>query len=104
MKQEIPNAEYFAEEYLKENPTATLKEAHLHGFSLATSICLAAHKVAELKKSIDKEDMTDAELKVNKVSRVELIDEKGRSYTNWKVFRVWFHLQDEGRTLKIFIN
>lgn len=39
------------------------------------------------------------------VTRVEVIDEKGRSYVNWdKDNVVWVELQDEGRTLKIFIQ
>lgn len=39
------------------------------------------------------------------VTRVEVIDEKGRSYVNWdKDNTVFIQLQDEGRTLKIFIQ
>jgi hypothetical protein len=38
------------------------------------------------------------------VTRVEVIDGKGRSYTNWNVESLEFSLQDEGRTLKIFIK
>jgi hypothetical protein len=41
----------------------------------------------------------------DKVTRVEVIDEHGRSYTNWKPNnRVELQFQDEGRTLKIFIS
>lgn len=41
----------------------------------------------------------------SKVNRVEVIDEKGRSYVNWKpTNRVSVQLQDDGKTLKIFIN
>lgn len=39
------------------------------------------------------------------VNRVEVIDNKGRSYVNWKhKLGVQLSLQDEGRTLKVFIN
>lgn len=39
------------------------------------------------------------------VTRVEVIDQKGRNYVNWKVDNnVDISLQDNGRTLKIFIN
>ena len=39
------------------------------------------------------------------VTRVEVIDEKGRSYVNWdKENSVQTSLQDDGRTLKIFIT
>ncbi len=41
----------------------------------------------------------------SKVNRVEVIDEKGRSYVNWKpTNKTDVVLQDGGRTLKIFIN
>jgi hypothetical protein len=39
----------------------------------------------------------------SKVTRIEVIDGKGRSYTNWKVKDVEFQLQDDDRTLKLFI-
>lgn len=41
----------------------------------------------------------------SKVTRVEVIDEKGRSYVNWdKNNLVRIDLQDDQRTLKIFIS
>ena len=50
-------------------------------------------------------------LKNNKVqllkncTRVEVIDENGRSYLNWKDDNIIeLSLQDDGRTLKIFIG
>lgn len=36
------------------------------------------------------------------VTRLEVIDNNGRSYTNWKVEDLELSLQDQGRTLKIF--
>jgi hypothetical protein len=40
------------------------------------------------------------------VNRVELIDKNGRQYVRWKKknFRVECHLQNNGRTLKIFVR
>ena len=38
------------------------------------------------------------------VTRLEIIDADGRSYTNWKVKDLEFSYQDDGRTLKIFIK
>lgn len=39
------------------------------------------------------------------ITRVEVIDQKGRSYVNWKPNnKVKISIQDEGRTMKIFIN
>jgi hypothetical protein len=41
----------------------------------------------------------------SKVNRVEVIDENGRSYVNWKPTNmVSVRLQDDGKTLKIFID
>lgn len=42
---------------------------------------------------------------LEKVTRVEIIDEKGRSYVNWHdKNKVTTSIQDDGRTLKIFIK
>lgn len=42
---------------------------------------------------------------LEKVTRVEVIDEKGRSYVNWdKDNKVQIEFQDDWRTLKIFIS
>ena len=38
------------------------------------------------------------------VTRVEVIDADGRSYIKYRVTSVELHLQDEGRTLKIFVS
>ncbi len=39
------------------------------------------------------------------INRVEVIDENGRSYVNWKSSnRIQLQIQDEGRTLKVFIS
>ena len=37
-------------------------------------------------------------------TRIELIDETGRVYTSWSVKSVRFSSQDEGKTLKIFVE
>lgn len=38
------------------------------------------------------------------VNRVEVIDEHGRSYTHYNCGVVQYSLQDDGKTLKIFIK
>lgn len=38
------------------------------------------------------------------VTRVEVIDKFGRSYSNWNVDDIRFSLQDEGKTLKLFLT
>ena len=46
-----------------------------------------------------------SQLQNNQLTRVEIIDKKGRSYVNWyKNNRIELSYQDSGRTLKIFIN
>ena len=44
--------------------------------------------------------------KMEAVNRIEVIDESGRAYTKYlsKGDRVEYHLQDDDKTLKIFIN
>lgn len=46
-----------------------------------------------------------SQLQSNQLTRVEIIDKKGRSYVNWnKNNRIELSYQDSGRTLKIFIH
>ena len=46
-----------------------------------------------------------SQLQSNQLTRVEIIDKKGRSYVNWnKNNRIELSYQDSGRTLKIFIT
>ena len=39
-----------------------------------------------------------------KVNRVEVIDNDGRRYTKYNVTDVQLHLQDDERTLKLFVE
>lgn len=40
-----------------------------------------------------------------RITRVEVIDQDGRSYVNWDENNdVTYQLQDKGRTLKVFVN
>jgi|AntAceMinimDraft_18_1070375.scaffolds.fasta_scaffold04883_6 hypothetical protein len=44
-------------------------------------------------------------MKLDKCTRVEVIDEKGRSYINWKpTNKVEISIQDNSKTLKVFIS
>lgn len=38
------------------------------------------------------------------INRVEVVDDNGRVYSNWKVSNLKLSLQDDNRTLKIFIK
>jgi len=41
----------------------------------------------------------------SKVTRIEVIDHNGRSYVNWSpTNELSVSIQDQGRTLKLFIN
>lgn len=43
--------------------------------------------------------------KLDRITRVEVIDENGRSYVNWdKRNKVQVDFQDGGRTMKVFIG
>lgn len=44
------------------------------------------------------------ELDVSKVTRLEVIDENGRSYVKYQISDIEFSLQDDARTLKIFLK
>ena len=48
--------------------------------------------------------MRNVNLDTSKVSRVEVIDENGRSYTKYGVYDIEFQLQDDNRTLKLFLK
>jgi hypothetical protein len=42
---------------------------------------------------------------LDKVTRIEIIDQEGRSYVNWdENNKVELSFQDDGRTLKVFIG
>lgn len=40
----------------------------------------------------------------SKVTRVEVIDDNGRSYVKYGIEDIEFSLQDDGRTLKLFLK
>lgn len=42
-------------------------------------------------------------VEIDKITRLEVIDSEGRSYTIWDA-DLLFSVQDEGRTLKIFAS
>lgn len=40
-----------------------------------------------------------------RITRIEVIDQAGRSYVNWDEDNdVTYQLQDDGRTLKVFVD
>ena len=41
---------------------------------------------------------------MNRVTRVEVIDDDGRSYTEYNAEAVQISIQDDGRTLKVFLK
>ena len=42
---------------------------------------------------------------MNRITRVEVIDENGRSYVNWEENNdITVSYQDDGMTLKVFVN
>lgn len=74
------------EEYHDENDILVFNEWELKDF------------IEQLVEEVRKEN-------TSKVTRVEVIDDAGRSYVNWKDSnRVELSFQDDDRTLKIFID
>jgi len=59
-----------------------------------------------MRKHIDDENYITEELAKSypTVTRVEVIDSNGRVYTTWNATDVVTFLQDEGRTLKVFLR
>lgn len=47
---------------------------------------------------------TEIKFPRNQITRLEVIDGSGRAYVNMNVKDLEFSLQDEGRTLKIFVK
>ena len=44
-------------------------------------------------------------LPLSTINRIEVIDEKGRSYVSWRANnRIELQVQDRGRTLKVFVS
>jgi hypothetical protein len=63
----------------------------------------AEHLLDKFSITVGSEDQSKKG--IEDVTRVEVIDEKGRSYVNWKDGnKVILSYQDEGKTLKIFIK
>ena len=50
------------------------------------------------------QDMNERDKLFDKVTRFEVIDEKGRSYVMYNITQILYSIQDNGRTLKLFIN
>jgi hypothetical protein len=48
--------------------------------------------------------MKDQLLTLHDVTRVEIIDEKGREYTRHNIDVVKLAVQDNGKTIKIFVS
>lgn len=48
--------------------------------------------------------MKDEMLVLDNVTRVEVIDEQGRAYTRHNIDVVHLSVQDNGRTIKIFVS
>lgn len=70
-------------------------EKHYHGRNHIESRC-----ADELLGLFDVVAMLPTEA----INRVEVIDENGRSYVNWKpTNRIELQVQDDGRTLKVFV-
>jgi len=75
-----------------------LLKSNIYPFSHEEDIIFKAQDEWEDKAKYSMHDLPD-------VNRVEVIDETGRAYTNWDdANKVTYSLQDDERTVKIFIS
>lgn len=58
----------------------------------------------EGRKPLSKQWFAENSQNFARVNRVEVIDNDGRSYTKLGVKGVRYQLQDDGRTLKLFVE
>ena len=64
-------------------------------------------ELIHLRSELEQLTLTDvmAMLPTTMINRIEVIDENGRSYVNWKpTNRIELQVQDNGRTLKVFVS
>lgn len=86
---------------LVQSMTYALKTENVN---LTNKIKILLKDIHHLELQVRNKPIDDVSL-LRKVTRVEVIDEKGKSYINWKKNNnVTASTQDEGRTLKIFID
>ena len=72
---------------------------------MSSMFCLpAVTGISMTKSDIWKIFMQDTIKSLSSVTRVEVISEKGREYVNLDCRNVQIELQDEGKTLKVFVN
>lgn len=58
-----------------------------------------------IRSEIDKARSEERDKLTSKVNRIEVIDENGRAYVKWEDgLKVRMSLQDDDRTLKIFVD
>ena len=58
----------------------------------------------EGRKPLDKAWFAKHIMPFPEITRVEVIDSTGRAYTKWDVKDVEMSIQDDGRTMKIFLK
>lgn len=56
------------------------------------------------RKPLDKEWFAQHIMPFPEITRVEVIDSTGRAYAKWDVENVQMSIQDDGRTMKIFLR
>lgn len=79
----------------------TLKEKESEIYLMPTIDKKDINKLIKEEKHL----LAQRELNLSRVTRVEVIDENGRSYVNWKPINVVeLSVQDNGKTAKVFIN
>jgi hypothetical protein len=62
-------------------------------------------KELTMEQVLEKIQLSKNIIPLDKVTRIEVIDDNGRAYTNWDAKnKTEISMQDNGRTLKIFLT
>lgn len=104
---EIPSILDVVLRYVESNDTTDyFQRISGDGYLESSNGLIGFNKVNKINWYTPDDEHTDGVIQVgNQITRVEVIDEKGRIYTNWNPDnKVELQLQDDGRTLKVFIS
>ena len=94
---------------MKKKPKIKIAEIYLTDFDEQILKMIRKKKVASESNNGVVTESSDniaiAKIDTSKVTRLEIVDEQGRAFSSWNdQNKIELSLQDEGRTLKIFIS
>lgn len=81
-----------------------LSKVELEFIDVAMKVATKSLKYWNWVKNLFDKILKASKEEENSISRVEVIDDNWRSYTNWWCKSVKISMQDDNRTMKVFIN